>query len=1401
MRQLVFSRLRFLCLFILISWFGYFLGNGIGPIKSGLWAWSELNPASSSSVSLVDLFSLGQGILDTDEDGLGDRLNLAIVIPDNPNPYEMAAAAEIAARLSFESLATRFDLVYKEGEAVNLGQVRFLILVGDRLALLRRLPPNSSGLRPLSPDQGLVSLISLESREGILVRGGSPPALLRSAQAFFGRFPYLWDIWGAESGETYTSVEKAAHQFSQQVSSVNIRPLIKEILYELPQPKAAYDSLRRLRYEWGEVKELTVELPTKDDSLAEKLLEALKTLRQDQARGKRTDLLSYANCQRLRFELGQGKAQRTITLERVGLPRRLLTPSFRSRREVRGPQRDFDLLEIFTPKGLLADTNNDSIPDSLEGSVIIPNDRVIPNLPLLGLRISLESAGMAWPIFYLADQVEEKQALTAPVLIAPNTLTAELEKTGKLKLPSLEPGSGSVVLVPQGWPRSNAVVIAGGDEAGLEKTIAYLSQTFPYLEKYGPGNVNWADVRQGLENFFRGEGGAAEAFFFSQLQKILNDLKPKELAEIKIELTLPKRNEALAKELERELQSQFPQAKSEIKVEGMRESQVILTKEKEYPWEGEAALKLIDEKLKNLPANVPSLEVIVAVSESPEVRHELRQQIEAKLRSAGLTRFEVKVLCAYKQGFFWLLEEVAPQLKSKGCQQLLIRVAKEAEDRTRLKRFYSDPNRWLQELYPVDELLARELGLPIEKIDFELKEAGEPTYEALAYDASGKLIFKANFSPVTKIIPYWKTLPEWGEVKITPSWVRLQSEGKILAESILASDLENFWSFYQEEILPELHQHIMKKTGQQPTTSKQPYFKQLAIEIWASEPDYRLNLDEEMVSSLEAIHDEIYFDTLDYLRGITEVEVQEREEVTDTSRLSAPGNVLPIIHPSEPGKPLRVKVRLEDWKAASPSGLIAWKEKGHLETQSRRLNFPRFKPRPLRLLSITWNGQENLIETGVFEAEVETENEYLDLLAVMDNLPGLREKGLVSESFVYPGLRRITLRVKHKDFLREIGLEVKPEEKKKAEKKAAAEVLRVPDEIISPEACLKWVQELTSSGLLRGYVAGYSYEGREVPVIEGFLPVATYVSLPRLVTLKPTLFASGRQHANEVSATNYLLQLAEKLVSEETWREYLKKINLILLPLENPDGAALAYELQKLTPYHSLHAGRYSSLGVDIGSLIGVENPLLPEARVRRDLMERWKPDIYLNLHGYPSHEWVQPFSNYVPYLFRDYWIPKGWFAFYRSLRLPIYEPWKQAGEDLKQFIIEAMRSWPDFSQSSQKFYERYFRWATRWAPHAAELELYDGVNLYARRRSSQETRLTPRTQLTHVEETPELMDETAHGAWLRQLSEQGLTYLQAHLKYLSSVSHDVCRVDEEIQERVRFQWLRRRPGQLPPSR
>ena len=363
------------------------------------------------------------------------------------------------------------------------------------------------------------------------------------------------------------------------------------------------------------------------------------------------------------------------------------------------------------------------------------------------------------------------------------------------------------------------------------------------------------------------------------------------------------------------------------------------------------------------------------------------------------------------------------------------------------------------------------------------------------------------------------------------------------------------------------------------------------------------------------------------------------------------------------------------------------------------------------------------------DVEFEREADYLALLEIIASYRELAEKGLLVSPLSYPNLHSILVRLKTKDMAKDETLPVAPPEPavRPSPPPPLAPGAPIVDtsRILSPEAVQEIAVRLGNLPFLRTYTGGRSYEKRPVPVIEVFKPLGTYVSIPRLISQKPTLFVLGRQHANEVASTTYILKLAELLATDKAYQDYVNKINFVFQPMENPDGAALAYELQTQTPFHSLHAGRYGSLGIDVGSMGGASRPILPEALVRRTLNAKWVPDVFLNLHGYPSHEWVQQFSNYSPYLFREYWIPRGWYDIYRYLSSPLYRPYKEAGEDLMGFIISEMQADPKIKESNKKFYDRYYRWATRWQPHLNPLELKDGLSVISRRRSSTENRLS----------------------------------------------------------------------------
>src|SRR5205823_3964725 len=118
------------------------------------------------------------------------------------------------------------------------------------------------------------------------------------------------------------------------------------------------------------------------------------------------------------------------------------------------------------------------------------------------------------------------------------------------------------------------------------------------------------------------------------------------------------------------------------------------------------------------------------VSEGPDQRRKLASQLKDILTRAGADpqRISVTVLCAYKPGYSWLMDDVANALASKPVAGVRIEFAKNV-DPTGMRSMWSEA-RWVQELYPVDEMLARKLNIPLEKVTLQQFEptSGSPTY-------------------------------------------------------------------------------------------------------------------------------------------------------------------------------------------------------------------------------------------------------------------------------------------------------------------------------------------------------------------------------------------------------------------------------------------------------------------------------------------------------------------------------------------------------------------------------------------------------------------------------------------------------------------------------------------------
>jgi hypothetical protein len=326
-------------------------------------------------------------------------------------------------------------------------------------------------------------------------------------------------------------------------------------------------------------------------------------------------------------------------------------------------------------------------------------------------------------------------------------------------------------------------------------------------------------------------------------------------------------------------------------------------------------------------------------------------------------------------------------------------------------------------------------------------------------------------------------------------------------------------------------------------------------------------------------------------------------------------------------------------------------------------------------------------------------------------------------------------------------------------------------------------------------------------VVLAFLPLPTSRSQAKEETLKAVIVYSGRQHANEVSSTSHVLRLAEELVRDPGTRTMLKKVNVVIHPIDNPDGANLSIDLMHIDPEFLVHPGYHGALTADVQSGLWNSDPIYPESRTRRQLWEEWLPDSFINPHGYPSHEWVQPFSGYAAWMIRrqgvesgrTWWIPRGWFTSLGYLSGPEYPHNKDIAYELRERIADNFAKVPGAMDLENRMNSRYDRYGVPWEPRSFQEQIYKGVRIYmslkgVRAAPGGEGFMARYPAVTWDEGYTEAPDETAHGGYLHLLAAMGLAYDQAHLTYLNDGKFKITRAEKDYSNGVTWKVGRQRP-------
>lgn len=1397
---------------------------------------------------LENPFHLGTLLQDTNADGIPDAVCGHIIVSSTPSAAENTAAANLAARVGYETSALTLPIVVQgspkpvagcTGPAQN-------IWIGAA-----SLPPEAAAsIKPIAATLGLGEGAVVAVNGGIAIVAPDPVGLLTAGDALAARSPYLWAVPGDKALILARNVNAA---FSKANGKISAELIALVFAQSTPGVRRAVLRLNG----------------TSDATAVQKLLRP-----ED---GTPVQLGSVHE-----VELLLGETPLTLA-NPAGNPRPAALPAIPD--SSGGDSRPLDLARLYTIRGLLTGSAKKPIPSGTAAKLYVPSGIQGIAMANLAARLGLETIGITLPIAFPDPGLSAAQVQGATVAVNGTAAADHLKdilstkggadldklapgqyKLASTQLPELPPlshGEGELRIVEHGFGKSDALLIRG-DDPGASAALTYASGHLPYLWEADKRFASTEEVRDDLRHLFglKSDIGQATAalYHLDRWSQELAKNHPAKFATIHAEVDVDQADPVLGEFTRKFLSSRLHADRIDVVTGNLHagikccagevpqhlQSDVIPFKPAEptfaedltLEWEGKRLLAAAQSAASSLPKG-QHLSLQAGVSESPAERAKLTAQLRSMLAADGISDAEVEVLCAYKQGYSWLMDSIAPALTGKPVSKLTIEFAP-----------YKDPHnesamrteeRWVQELYPVDEMLATKLNLPLASVTFaKLPSDSEPTYRVHAFGADGKEILTRDFTEHLAEKPYSKEFNVYEQIGVETGWLTVTANDKPVSTERIPTDLEEFWEHYQKETLPRIYNTILAENNGRPKLEYQPLFDTIKIDFHMSEPDFQLGLDQERISSLEGLQEDLLFATQNgfYIFGNT----------FSTGLMDYMGRILPVAHLSDEGQDSHVRIEFYANDAAHPQVRLAWKESANGPEQEQRRDLPAIAAGDPRLIaarvkadavsSLTWQLHvasredrfaewRNLVNEESLEHTVLSAEQAQAQLAWVERL---HAGGLYRARLAYPHLSSIAM-----EFL--LPLPLNPPEHTKPEAVVAQLAILAPqhprpqiaDVAPAPQNANKsYVQWDRPIGLAENesllsrlatfpgvdvYWMGHSYLGNNIWAADIMLPTPSALrSMAKETTLKAAIVYSGRQHANEVSSTSHIQRLAEELVLNPDMRKSLNKVNVVLHPVTNPDGAELAMDLAKITPDNMLHAGYHASLTADMVTGQWDEDPVYPESRTRRQLWEAWLPDGFLNPHGYPSHEWVQPFSEYSAWVIsrtgaelgRAWWIPRGWFTSLNYFEDQDHPLSKTVTYTLRDYIVDSMSKAPGVLDMNAKMNARYFRYGQQWDQRAFQQPIYKGVRVYMAVTGAIPAPRSPAfsarfPDVTYDDGYTEAPDETARGPWLHLVAGAGLAYDHAHLKYLSDGRFKIKRTQKEFFDGVQWQVNRDRPV-LPPN-
>lgn len=838
----------------------------------------------------------------------------------------------------------------------------------------------------------------------------------------------------------------------------------------------------------------------------------------------------------------------------------------------------------------------------------------------------------------------------------------------------------------------------------------------------------------------------------------------------------------------RELEAVLPK----VNLHNYKSDKLVFQKQHDFVWEVDDfreifKLEIIPQMKENPCAHY---QILAAVSEGAELRENLREEVERSLKEQGL-KAEVNILCSYKQGFSWLSELISAKLSGEKVAKIDLQfkpflpegvsewvtadgaIPSNQLDKNEEDTWLDIPIRFLQELYPADEVLARNLGLNKEDIKFSVYEGEENiTYRLMAYNQQGEIVREEHYKTEYYERPYLYSFPRLGKVHPSSAYLKLFRDDALVFSKTFATDTDKVWQVFQREILPQSKEYILEKYQDKKIKDNYPLFKRLELNLKISEVNFRIGTREDMVSSAESLAQDFYFVAGQFFNNLGLENF--------ASKISAPGLVLPDIEVIDGIAP-KLDFVLYDQLRKGPGALF--KEGGDARWQDAPVHDSQIIVRSVNLGDDGRLNYECEIKGGADEDILAAyfelfSNNHLDICA---------KAGFISHLSL--AASNITA---DKEFIAKQTLDFT------ADKEKLKNIDLRSGEVISYEMYLELIKQFKELSCFDIYEIGRSYEGRIIYAVDLIAENSAYLSRVKEESYKPSVLVNARHHANEVSSTNAMFELMAHFVCDKKLQDAARKVKITILPLENVDGAAIHYKLMQKNPHWKLHMGRFNALGYEFFRDMFREDTPSTETYAFARVYKNVRPDLIIDNHGVPTHEWDQQYSGYTAPGFQGFWLPRSIiYGYFWPPQEEVYKSNVALCRALQDVIAEAIGSHEELRNLNLEWAERFEKYAHNWLPKLFPADYYKEMIFYWIYQASGPDKNYVSWRhpwLNSAYFTSEVIDETAQGEYLKICTKAHFVHNLELLYYMAKTRKAYLMENKISDHEISMKLIRQRP-------